>query len=114
MKFRKFLASLFSPPQPVRRPPTDPVQQLEQDAHEILDRIYTGKPRTRAALAGVMSQPRWQAAIHLLKSAGILDERGICRLSAQHLSDGTAGVLIRSAINERKRLARMGNYVSPD
>jgi len=78
MVMRKFLARLFhfAREAPVQTPPASPLQITYEDAYQLLDAIYAGQPKSRAAWEHRIGQARWERATDLLKQAGILDRKG--------------------------------------
>lgn len=93
-------------------PSADPVQLAYADALVILNAIYRGFPWSRRAFARRISQPRWERATYLLRSAEILDRRG------RYLFDPArdqfvAEALIRDAANRERVKQKYKNYVAP-
>ena len=74
---RHFFARLFRfQVAPAQTPPQSPIQVAYEDAYQLLDAIYAGQPKSRAAWEHRIGQARWQRAVDLLRAAGILDRKG--------------------------------------
>ncbi len=113
MRVTRFLARIlgFQVDTPNARS-ADSLDTAYADALIILNAIYRGFPWSRRAFARRMSQPRWERATELLRSAEILDRRG------RYLFDPArdqfvAEALVREAANRERGKRRHKNYISP-